>query len=62
MKNELNAGERANQLQRLLHDILTPVLRQTDTLASLRQHGYASRTYWLVTGPAQVLLADEPTT
>ena len=62
MANGIDAGERATRLQRLLDEYLTPMLQETDTIALLREHHYASRAHWLVRGSAQPLLATDPST
>ena len=62
MENGIDAGVRAHRLQRLLQDNLTPVLRETETIALLREHNYSSRNYWLIRGPAYALLATDPAT
>jgi hypothetical protein len=60
MANGIDAGERATRFQRLLDENLTPMLHETDTIALLREHHYASRPYWLIRGSAQPLLATDP--
>jgi hypothetical protein len=60
MANGIDAGERATRLQRFLDENLTPTLQETGTIALLRDHNYPSRNYWLITGPAQALLATDP--
>ena len=62
MENGIDGAERAQRLQGLLEDYLTPTLRETETVALLRDHNHSSRDYWLIEGPAHALLTTDPAT